>query len=272
MKEGLILLLALITAYFLASVIHQNDQSEYYLIKGELRAHQLYTELETFEPRALIYARSKIDDFLASANGTACILDPLDPRPEEFLEVMSDDLGYKAFLGSIDLDFRIFETNGEEVSNGVFGSYCRKGGIGVDVSGSVYLEDGLTGIRGARRIGSIGCQQTAYFEMKRLLERLDSEVRSAVWRASRELPNTTNFFKELNIYLKENLNQLRETHNEFEIKISYISKTYSKDEDLKVYLHFFIVVKDVKGVFILNGDEHEGFWCMRELILVAGPQ
>ncbi|MCS7102360.1 MAG: hypothetical protein NZ992_00575, partial [Candidatus Korarchaeum sp.] len=163
MKEALVILASLMIASFTVFVLQSGTQLEYYEYKGELRTHQLYVELESIEPRAMVYARSQVDAFLASANGSSCVVEPPNPDPNIFRDILSEDLAYKGFRSSISLRFTVSETQDKGTSNQIFGSYCRKGGISVRVSGGVSIEDVMIGIRGNRDVQSIGCQQTAYY-------------------------------------------------------------------------------------------------------------
>ena len=269
MKEALIMLASLMLISFVI-FIQSGVQPEYHEYRGELRIHQLRVELESIEPRAMIYARSQVDRFLASVNGSACVLEPKKPDPNAFREILSEDLSYKGFLSSIELSFEISETGGEGPASEFFGSYCRKGGISVRLSGSASLEDDLTGINGRRGIKSLGCQQTAYYTMRRALNWAESGIREGVKRASRELPNSVEFFRRLNGELRELLISFRESYPELELRLMYDRDFYLEEGELRVLLRFTIVLKDPYGLFIKDGEERKGFWCLRELELVAG--
>ncbi|MCC6028549.1 MAG: hypothetical protein LM591_00120 [Candidatus Korarchaeum sp.] len=260
MREALIVLFALTLAFFL--VTHYTPQAEYYEYKGMLRAYSLYAELQSIEPRALIYARYKVDSFLYSMNGSPC--DSL-PRIDdnEFRETIASDLSDKAFLPSIDLSFEAFETRGGE--KGYFGESCRNGGIGFTAKGRVSIEDGLTGIRGERSIDAMGCQVTAYYRMKRVLDWLERDIKAAVPRCSRHLDssNLSAFFS----CLKEAIAEMRKEYasEDLELRISFSHFYWFEDEEPRVYLHFYITLKDPYAVIIANGREYKGFVCLREM-------
>lgn len=269
MKEALVVLASLILASFMVFVLHSGVQPEYYEYKGELRAYQLYAELESIEPRAMIYARSQIDGFLASVNGSSCTAEPKNPDPNMFREILAEDLGYKGFLSSIDLNFIVSETLSEGASNEAFGSYCRRGGISVSVNGEVSIEDDFTGIKGRRYVQSIGCQQTAYYTMREALNWIESEIRVGVERSSKELPNVTRFLRALGEELRTSLLSFREIYPELELRLGFDKEFYLEEGELRAVLHFTLVLSDPYGIFIKYGEERKGFWCIREVVLVA---
>ncbi|RDD53849.1 MAG: hypothetical protein BA066_02280 [Candidatus Korarchaeota archaeon NZ13-K] len=243
---------------------------EYQEYKGELRAYQLYVELESIEPRALVYARSQVDRFLSSVNGSACALDPPDPDPITFRDILGEDLSYKGFLSSIDLDFKVSRTQGGGESSKAFGSYCRDGGISVDLMGEAAIEDGLTGIKGWRSIRSSGCQQTAYYKMRDALEWIESRLRVAVREASEELPNSTGFLRKLGQELGGLLSEFRACYPDLELRLSYEKDFYFEYGELRALINFKIILRDPQGLFIEGGEERKGFWCIRELVIFAG--
>ncbi|MEM0267989.1 MAG: hypothetical protein QXO55_04740 [Candidatus Korarchaeum sp.] len=269
MREALIMISAFAIASFIILVIESEVQPEYYEYKGKLRINQLYAELESVEPRAMIYARSQVDSFLASVNGTACELDPVID-PNMFSEAINEDLGYKGFLSSIDLKFSVFETEGGGASSEYFGSYCRKGGIGVRVKGEVSIEDELIEIRGRRAFESVGCQQTAYYAMKEALSWLESEIKAGVEEASGKLPNVTRFWETLNRKLNQVMVSFRETYPGLELRLRCEKDFYLEGGELKALVRFTLTLKDPEGLFIKSGEERKGFWCVREVVVVAG--
>lgn len=273
MKEGLIILGALIIASFLVLTLHpilSGDEPNCLLAKGKLRSYQIYAEVESFEPRAMIYARSKIDDFLATMNGSTCSTEPKAPQSDEFVEVLGEDLSDKAFAHTIAVNFEVFEAGGSESSHEAFGSYCRDGGIGVKAYGYIEVKDEFTGMRGERRFEARGCQQTAYFKMRKLLDKIEEEVRKAFNDSSRGASNTKDFLRKLNSRLKNLMSSLREALEEgIEVKVNYKVDFYPRSDSLEAHMHFSIIMKDERGVFILNGEERRGFWCVRELVLIA---
>jgi len=257
MREALIIFFALVLASFL--VTHYTPQAEYYLYKGRLKAHYLYAELESMEPRALIYARYKIDSFLYSMNGSSCnSLPSIDGN--EFREVMDADLNNKGFFPTIDLSFEAFETQGRE--RGYFGERCRNGGIGFTVSGRASIEDGLTGIRGSRTINAMGCQITAYYRMKSILDWLERDIKILASKCNGD-ENLSAFFH----CLKEGIAEIRREYAEedLELKINYSYFYWFENEKPRVYLHFNIALKDPYAIIIANGREHKGFLCLREV-------
>ncbi len=259
MREALIIFFVLVLASFL--VTHYTPQAEYYEYKGRLRAYSLYAELESMEPRALIYARYKIDSFLYSMNGSSCnSLPSVDGN--EFREVMDGDLNDKGFLPTIDLSFEVFETRGRE--RGYFGERCRNGGIGFSVRGRTSIEDGLTEIRGDRSISAMGCQITAYYRMKRILDWLERDIKTLVSKCDRGAhENLSAFFR----CLKEGIAEIRKeyTEEDLELKINYSYFYWFEDENPRVYLHFSIVLKDPYAIIIANRREYKGFLCLREM-------
>jgi hypothetical protein len=263
MREALIVFFALMLAFFL--VTHYTPQAEYYEYKGKLRAYSLYAELESIEPRALIYARYKVDSFLYSMNNTACnVLPKIDGN--EFREMIASDLSNKAFFPSIDLSFEAFETRGGE--KGYFGEKCRNGGIGFTAKGKVGIEDGLTGIKGERNIDAMGCGITAYYRMKRMLDWLERDIKNAVSRCSLEGGLSTSKYNLSAFFscLKEAVAEIRKEYaSDLELKINYSYFYWFEDGKPRVYLHLYITLKDPYALIIAKGREYKGFVCLREM-------
>ncbi|MCS7103457.1 MAG: hypothetical protein NZ992_06215, partial [Candidatus Korarchaeum sp.] len=82
--------------------------------------------------------------------------------------------------------------------------------------------------------------------------------------------NVTEFSRTLDWELRRSIYSFKEIYPELELLLKYERDFYLEGDELKAMLHFVLMLKDPQGLFIKDLEERRSFWCIREMVLIAG--
>ncbi len=252
MLKEWVTLLMLASLLLAAASIPDLDRPDWVYNRAELRAYQIFAELETMGPRAMVYSRAYLDSWLKEVNGSECFEVPPDVPELEFMKDIREGLEEKGLSGGVVVHFTVLRGREGDESDPSFSGLCREGSILVKADLYSSVSDPMTGVKGERELTVQGCQPTAYFFMRDYLNNLSKKLGQLVKRAVEE-----------NLSLEELLEliKLNLTLEVADMPAGFTAywTVYSFPGLIRVVFR----IKDGLAEFYHGGELHKGFYCRR---------